>query len=39
MSEKKELTKLYKYQLPKTFSPVCMLLIELASMFFIPYED
>ena len=32
LSEKKELTRLQKKQLQKTFSPVCMLSIQLASM-------
>ena len=32
MSEKKELTNLQKSQLLKAFTPVCMLLIQLASV-------
>ena len=38
LSEMKRLTNLRKQQLQKTFSLVCMLLIQVAWMFLIPYD-
>ena len=38
-SKKKQFTNLQKQQLQKTFCPVCMLSLQLASTFFIPCDN